>query len=492
MSFLRMRRKFVGGLLVPSAWSGTMFPRAITVNGTGGEEPPAEDYAFMDSPVGYTDHWVYNGSTSGSGSELSPWTIAQFLAFNPSGGRHRVIMKPGRYNITTAAADSKMPVWELAGGGTAANPYLIKAQFPATNSSTTAGQLTIIDRTAGSGSLMGTANNGGIKNHVRVDGLKFEGGHGGNGNENAHIVLRSCNNWWFTRFWIDGLSEDTTSQPSTNGGGLFAQGVSSLFFRDFIMDNLGNPSTSTKIWQGVELYDATDCDFSYFTLRNIWGIGVHMKGAPNVQFVRNRIHHGYIFNPGDGGLNPYDVEAGTNTANHNFWWNIVVDGNGLASHCAEFNVIGGPHRGTHFQNITMRRSRFGALMFRPVAYSDGVTIRNCVFDMQGIAGQHHIEFLDALYPMLGNDQIIFNYNRYNNGIIMESGSGTDTTLAQWRSRSGEDMQSDETTHTYAGGGSFITHASVPADRPDTWGLYGPAGALVPVGCFQPAGHRTTV
>jgi hypothetical protein len=447
------------------------------------------DYDFIDNPVGYTDHWVAPGSTSGTGAFATPYTITQMLQFPIAGGRHRFILKPGTYSITGAAGDSKMPFLDPQSSGTVANPVLVKAQFAATNASTTPAQLSIIRRTGGQGSILGTQG----RNYWRWDGFKIAGTHGGNGFENAHIVLRSAIGWWFTRFHIDdefasyvGLEHEPTG--STNGGGIFMQLISSCVLRDFIIENLGNPiGANLRVWQPVEFYDTTDTEVSYFTIRNIWGIGVHMKGAPAVQFQRIRIHHGLVDNCRDTGIHPYDVEAGTTPANHNYWWNIVVKNSG--GHGVQFNVIGGPHRGTHLQNITVVNSTNSSVMFRPETYSSDISIRNSVFDNSS----KHIEFLDALYPQGGNNSIVWDYNRYNRFTnIDESGSGSDSLLVNWRSRSGQDANSDTATAAYvnAAGGDYTTATSVTADAPDTHNLYG--GGTVKRGAFELLGHRTNV
>lgn len=466
-------------------------------------------YSYIDSPVGYTDHWVYNGSTTGTGTEGSPYTLNQMLTFPISGGRHRFILKPGQYSITAVASDSKMPVLDPTNSGTAANPVIVTAQFSATKASTTAEQLTVFRRTAGAGSILGTA---GGADYWLWDGFKMAGSHGGGGNENAHIVLRSCVGWEFTRFWIDDEFDSFVpfipcpgagcNDGSTNGGGVFIQASSQIFVSDFIIENLGQAGGGNLVvWQPIEMYESTDVEVQYGTIRNIWGIGVHMKGYQGfAHFQRCNIHHLLLDNCQDGGLNPYVVQAGTNPANHNYWWNIIVKNS--QNHAAEFNFIENAglglvaHQGTHFQNITFVNTTNSSILVRPAQYTQYISVRNCVMD----DSPKHLEFLDALYPSTGgipddgygNEQIAFDYNRYNNGNIMESGSGTDTNLTAWRLRSVWDDNSDDTPHTYvnAPGGNFLTHSSVPANRPDTHNRYG--GANVRPGAWEEVGHRDTL
>lgn len=459
-------------------------------------------YDYIDSPVGYTDHWVDPEKvTNGAGTFLDPLQFSQMLAFNPAGGRHRFRVLPGTLAVTGVNPDSKMPFLQPTFSGTEANPVIVRCEFSATKASTTSEQLTIIRRTAGQGSIIGTE---GPADHWIFDGFKFEGGvrsTGGcefcGGNENAVIVLRSCVGWQFTRFHVDGEQVDWTEQPSTNGGAIFMQGIDDIVLRDFLIENIGDPVLSTFIWHGVEMYDATDVEISYFTIRNVWGLGIHMKGAPNVQFQRNRIHHGTIDNCRDTGIHPFDVEAGVDPANHNYWWNIIIKntgsdvGSGSAGHAVQFNVIGGPHRGTHLQNLTLVNSLNSSIMFRPVSYSADISIRNTVMD----DAPKHLEFLDAFYPGNGNNLITFNYNRYNTFTnIDESSSGSDSTLAAWRTRSSQDLNSDTTTAQYvnAAGGNYQTATAVAADRPDTHGLYGTVGAMIRPGAWEACVHRSTL
>lgn len=470
-----------------------------------------DEYDHIDSPTSYTDHWMDPAkAVNGLGTFADPWQSSQVFAFNPAGGRHRIIVLPGDWNVTGVySGDSKMPFLNPEHSGTEANPVILKAQYASTNSSTTAEQLTIIRRTSGAGSIIGTP---GTADHWLLDGFKFEGTHGGGGNENAHIVLRSCSGWQLTRFWIDdefASYVDTSTVPdgSTNGGGVYLQLVDHIVVKDFLIENLGSTDPDNlKVWQPIEMYDATDCEVSYGTIRNVWGIGVHMKGAPAVDFQRNLIHHLLVDNCEDGGINPYVVQAGTDPADHNYWWNIVVSN--CPNHAAEFNFIVNAelglvaHQGTHFQNITFVNTGNSTIMFRPVQYTQYISIRNCVLD----DSPKHIEFSDAFYPSIdgtpddgyGNAEITWDYNRYNNfSNIDESASGSDSTLAAWRTRTdaahpatGWDDNSDTTTHTYAGGGSYVTHSSVAADRPDTHNLYG--GGNVRVGAWEPVGHRPSM
>lgn len=466
------------------------------------------EYDWADAPAGYTDLWVDpQKATNGDGSVGNPYQFSQVMS-HPSPAAKRFICLPGRLSVTAVdAGDSKMPALRPSVSGTQAQPAILKAQFPATRSTTTPEQMTIIERTANAGSIFGSTG----ADYWRFDGFKFEGTHGGGGNENAHIVLRSCTGWWVTRTWIDDQFESFVphipcpgvgcNDGSTNGGGFFLQGIDFSVFRDVLIENVGQEiGTNLLIWQGFEMYDVQDTEFSYFTIRNIWGIGVHMKGNPEREFLRNRVHHAVVDSCADSGCNPYQVRASTQ-ANYNYWWNIVVSNCG--KHGSEFtSTMPDGHYGTQFQNMTYVNNGFSNIMFRNNNYlGDHVGIRNSVFSGTG----KHIEFLDQLYPGtptfggVGNEDIAWDYNRYNNTTaIAQSGSGTDANIAAWRSRTdaahppGWDDNSDTTAHTYVNfaAGDYHTNSSVAADRPDHWGRYG--GGNVRPGAWETGGYRNNV
>lgn len=478
----------------------------------------AGEYDNIDNPVGYTDLWVDpEKATNGDGSLGNMYQFSQVMS-HPSPSAKRFIVIPGRLSVTAVNANSKFPALFPVNSGTQSQPAILKAQFPATRASTTEAQMTIIDRTSGAGSIIGTYSSGG--DHWRLDGFKFEGTHGGGGNENAHIVLRNRTGWWITRTWIDdnfesfvpfiGCPGTGCNDGSTNGGGIFIQGTTFCKVRDVLIENLGQVGGGNLIvWQPIELYDTTDFEASYFTIRNVWGIGVHMKGEQfGPAFRRNYIHHGVVDNCRDSGCNPLFVRAGTNPADHNRWWNIIVSN--CDNHGSEWNMIGpDPHTGTHFRNMTYVNNGGSNVMFRggtdtQIAYSQHCSIKNSVFR----GTPKHLEFLDHFYPGdttfwgLDNEEIQLDYNRYNNATnIAEAANGSSSTLSAWRSRTdtakppnGWDDNSDDTVHTYEDflGGDYHTAGSVPADRPDDLGVYGTVGALVPPGAWERGGYRDNV
>jgi hypothetical protein len=468
-------------------------PRYFTQEGGGGDDT----YEAIDNPgVDYVDCWVDPDKISnGDCSEGNPNQISQMLGSRPVGTGIRFRVLAGTTSVTTAAGDSKMPVLDPSYSGTESHPIIVRAECPASRSSCS-GSEWIIERTASAGSILGTA---GGADYWHIDGPKFQGGHGGGGVENAHIVLRSTVGWQFTRFHIDGDQEDTTAEASTNGGGIYMQLVDDVLIQDGIIEQIGAPG-STEIWQGVEMYDATDVELAYLTIRTIRGLCIFMKGAPAVEFQRNRIHHNKISACSDVGMHPYDVFAGTTTGNHNYWWNNTVAD---SDHCIKFNVLDREHQGTHFQNNTCVNNANVSLQFEPggvgSSYGQYISIRNNVFD----DSTKHIEWFNQFYPGVpnppidgggdGNELIVFDGNRYNNFTnVMESATGNDDTVGEWQARSSSDAGADATAHTYTNfaGGDYTTATGVAADRTDTGNLYG--GGSVRVGAWEPVGARTSL
>lgn len=461
------------------------------------------DYDWIDNPVGYTDHWVDPArTTNGLGTFENPYSVAQVMTLNrPSTERHRFIVKPGQLSVTTQQSSSKFAAITPTWGGSEANPVLFKAQYPATRSTTTPSQMTVFRRTAGIGSIFGKSDVS-PANYWRIDGIKFEGGNGGTGseggNEKANISLWGATGWWITRCWVDGEQADWTSITSTNGAAIYMQGCIAPVVRDVLLENMGRQFSNSRVFQGIELYDTRDGDFSYFTIQNCYGLGFFMKGYQvyQIHFQRNRVHHGFIQSTHDSALHPYYVVAGSNTANHNFWYNIVVDQRGVASSqpfrkCVEMNSIE-PHQGTHFQNCTFIGGgecigvRPGAGYTTDISFRNNIFYQNTVSNFTLIGGQ--------AWGANGNNNFTFDHNLYNgHPANVHAQVPGNISFAQWQgSPYSKDANSVTTAPSFANfaGGDFRANGSNAV--PDTWGLFGPQGALIPRGAFQPYGCRRDV
>jgi hypothetical protein len=452
----------------------------------------AGEYDFIDNPVGYTDHWVDPARTSsGTGTQASPYTWNQMMTLNPpAGGRHRFIVMPGQLSVTTAASSSKMPAIQPTWSGTAANPVLLKAQFPATRTSTTPSQRTVLRRTSGVGSIFGTFNSA---NYWRVDGLAFTGGNGSQGmdggNEKANLVLRNCSGWWVTRCTIDGEEADHVDQgpsTSTNGAGIYMQRITNMVIRDVIIENMGDHASAARVWQGIEWYGGADVEISYFTIRNCYGLGVFQKGVQDgdPQFQRNYIHHGIVSSCADTAYHPYYVSAGADPANHNYWYNLVADQRGVSgfSKCFLLNAII-PHQGTHVQNCTFIGGR-EAVSFVPSTYTADISFDNNVWHQN----VENIVFQDGGYGLSGSNLITFDWNQYSSYSGAHAQTTTSTSYDQWRaSPYNKDANATNAAASFVNfaGGDYRTNGAAVA--PDRWNRFG--GGNVPRGAFQPYGCR---
>lgn len=447
----------------------------------------AADYDFIDNPVSYIDHWVDpEKSTNGAGTEADPYQWSQMMSFNPAGFRHRFIVLPGQLSVTgNIPDDTKMPYLDPQFSGTAANPVLVKAQYPATRSTTTSEQMTVIRRTANIGSILGTQG----RSYWRFDGFKMEGGCGSlgtdGGNEKANIVLRSASGWWITRFWIDGEEADHSSQLSTNGGAMFFQRIDHVVVRDVIIENIGDHSSQDAYWQGVELYDTTDSDFSYFSIRNCYGMGFFMKGEYDIAFQRNHIHHGFAEDCAEACYMAMRIGAGPDPADHNYWYNLVADQRGTPgfNKCFLLNAIE-PHTGTHVQNCTFIGGRESFSAVAGPTYTEHVSFHNNVFYLSG----SNIVFQDGSWGP-NTDDIVFDYNLYNGHTV--SFAETTTTLSnleQWRaSPYFKDTNGSASAPSFVNfaGGDLRTNG--PAVVPDHWNLFDED--TVPFGAFEEYGCR---
>lgn len=470
--------------------NGNLSAYGNQISGTTQGASSSSDYAWIDSPVGYTDYWVDPARvTTGAGTQVNPYSWNQMMTLNPpAGGRHRFIVMPGQLSVTTAQSSSKFPAIQPTWSGTAENPVLLKAQFPATRSSTQSSQMTVIRRTAGVGSLFGTFNSA---NYWRVDGLKFAGGNGSQGadggNEKANMVLRNCTGWWVTRCWVDGEQADHTSQPSTNGAAIYMQQITQIRIQDVILENMGSPTSAARIWQGIEWYDGADIDISYFTVRNCYGLGVFQKGIQfGPQFQRNYIHHGIVSACADTCYHPYYVSAGSDPANHNYWYNLVADQRGVSgfSKCFLLNAIV-PHQGTHVQNCTFIGGR-EAVSFVPSQYTADISFDNNVW-YQNV---DNIVFQDGpAWGLQGNNLIQWDWNQYSGqtGAMVQVNT-TLNNLSQWQASPYlKDANATNAAPSFVNfaGGDFRTNG--PAVAPDRWVKFG--GGTIPRGAFEPYGCR---
>lgn len=490
---LRIGHPMPGQLILPADYgsfslSGQIAALSYTPVGGGA----GDDYDWMDSPVGYTDHWVDpEKTTNGDGSSGNPYQWSQMMSFNPGGGRHRFIVMPGQLSVTgNIPDDTKMPYLDPVFSGTAANPVLVKAQYPATRSTTTTEQLTIIRRTANIGSILGTQG----RDYWRFDGFKMEGGCGSQGadggNEKANIVIRGATGWWITRFWIDGEEADHSNQASTNGGAMFCQVVNDLVVRDVIIENIGDHTSADQYWQGIELYDTWDSDFSYFTIRNCYGMGFFMKGEYDFPFQRNHIHHGFAEDCAEACYMAMYINAGTNTADHNYWYNLVADQRGTPgfNKCFLLNGIV-PHTGTHVQNCTFIGGRESFSAVAGPTYTNHISFQNNVFYLSG----SNIVFQDGSWGA-NTSPIVFDWNQYNGHTVsFAETTSTLSNLEQWQgSPYNKDTNGSSAAPSFVdfANGDFRTNGSAVA--PDHWNLFDVGGSNVPRGAFQAYGCRTDV
>ena len=460
--------------------------------------PPTGEYDDIDNVTGYTDHWVdLARTTTGSGTFGDPYSFNQVMTLNrPTNERHRFTAIPGQLSVTTTfPGDSKMPAIQPTWGGSAANPVILRAQHPATRTGVSLSNMSIIRRTSGTGSIFGTGPTG--PGHWKVDGFKFAGGHAAPGadgaNENATIVLRGCTGWSLTRIHIDGEESDSSPQGSSNAAGIYIQGCTFLRLKDLIIENIGAHATN-RIFQGIELYDTADSEFSYFTIRNCFGLGFFMKGfgVYAIHFQRNRVHHGIVSQCYDSAYHPYYVVAGTNTANHNYWYNLVADQRGMPqfNKCVLMNAID-PHQGTHFQNCAFIGGH-EAVSFENTLWANPphITFRNNCWHQS----VEHIMYQDGHYGQNNSQLITFNYNQYGSRTGRFAAANVDiNTFQQWQASPYlKDANGVESTPAFANfaGGDFRTIG--PNVVPDHHGLFGPVGALIPFGPFQPYGCRRTL
>lgn len=132
MSFLRFRRKFVGGTVAPSNMALRLGSLAITVQGEVGGGPGSPFY-YGGPDLGFLVPTLYIAPTTrGTGSGTSEANaMAATTAFGLTHSPGTVIgVLPGIY--TRAGTSSKFfPAWRILGNGTASNPIIVVAKYSA-------------------------------------------------------------------------------------------------------------------------------------------------------------------------------------------------------------------------------------------------------------------------------------------------------------------------------------------------------------------------
>lgn len=261
-------------------------------------------------------------ATNGTGSEASPYTPAQAYDINPNGQKLVFEWLPGNQDFTSSDPNSKFSRWHPLHSGTAANPIIHRARFKATNSATTAGQLTNIRRTGGAGGILGGVGT----NYCWFDGFNIPNWTGSSGAENFQYSVWGGRGFKLTRSIIDGQSLGVAGS-STNCGGVYHQDTFDCVVADCIVRNIGN-SSGSALWSAFESYSADNLQISNCTITNVHGFGIFEKGeTPDDHRNRgNRFFRNKISGIRRRALFSYVHHTGVTLSDATWWYqNLVYD-----------------------------------------------------------------------------------------------------------------------------------------------------------------------
>lgn len=410
-------------------------------------------------------------STNGTGSEGSPYQPSQAFGVDPSGQRVVFEWLPGNLDFTDANANSKFSRWHPDFSGASGQPIIHRARYKASRLSAGHANLTQFRRTGGTGAILGILNT----SYCWFDGFSiptFTGAHDGNENYQFSLWGSGCTGIRFLRFRIDGEGLGNSTQSSTNAGAIWAQPSTDFEIADGFVSNVGEFGTTNDIWSGFECYDTQGLNLHHVTFENIHGFGVFLKGDPNREFLRNRVHHCLVKNVSASCYFAYQIEAGTTPLSDLNWWYHLIGIDGL-QHGIQLNrAAATDHSGTIFQNFTLVGCN-EAVAIRGAAstgFSPLIRLTNGVFYQNNT----NIQLTNGFpWGTVGSDNIEFDYNRYSGHVTAHfNDSNGNRAFGSWQTLLGNGVTQDQNGDTSvpnfvnAAGEDYRTAAGEPQDADD--------------------------
>lgn len=463
------RRQFLRGAAAIALLPGMTRAGLITQAGPkyfpsqGGGGGGSVDYDF-----GAITHVVDPAAvSSGTGSEGSPFTVTQAMAFNPSGAHAHLEWLPGAVSVTLDMADPRKPKIAPAHSGTEANPLIWSCRNKAFNTATE-GDRTRLVRASGFGSMLGICSSSLAYDedvgHVRFDGFDCTGWLGDDEGEIYNYNTRGSENVWFTRGRA-GFGDQTTL---FNCGSFFTQNANNIKCFDVVFEkNLGSSGANGS---HTEHYATSDLEIAYCLFGESGAGGINVKGEGPPGMTGGRFHHNVFERCDQMCIQFFAYDAPTDKASGHWFYQNIIKPSATRAAVAFYRTLGNDApRYAYVVNNTIAgpigngSGDSGAIFWRPFfdsGFGTNLHVRNNLFYnlVRAYSGEDGASFTDH-NASFSNDR-----NHFDTITTLMREGGSNRNLSYVRSTFSQETNSVESSAgmTNAAAGDYTLTESAAA------------------------------
>lgn len=458
-------------------------PANGTTDGTtGGTTPttpaaPGQSNGSTPNPAYTATHFVTATATgTGDGSAQNPWTLAQAMANARAGDAVQVA--PGIYE-GASTGDGLSPTFRPSHDGTAAQPIVFFAQYPAATETDPANWSRLRRTGPVDSPLIGAGGDGAYRSHIVIDGFYFNYNEGAMPSTRG-IVYLGFNNTGnkvrrnrFDRANLGAADDSDNYNCIQIHGSANAEISDNLFYGGYDSNGSHNESCITT-------YGALNFLIEHNTFQDVT-TGIYVKGSFGGVGNQGRIR----FNRFSGFRSGVELTENENGGTVEVYQNLFYGWNGTNARAAIIfeNSVAPEHRNFIVHHNTIITPAPGGTS-GPVSLESGIDMTGNVFRDNIVASA------DA-----GNTQVLINayeiaslanfaqwdYNLYhNNGATptFAINGAVHSGLAGWQSASGRDTRSivasPQFEDTSAGDFRLVNNGQAALTASSTGG---------PVGCY---------
>lgn len=402
----------------------------------GGNTPNVPPEGALPSPTYTATHYVTSTATgTGNGSMENPWTLTQAMANAREG--NAVQVAPGIYE-GPSTGDGLSPTFRPSHDGTAAQPIVFFAQYPAATETNPANWSRLRRTGPADSPLIGAGGDGAYRSHIIIDGFYF------NYNEGAMpsgrgIVYLGFNNTGnkVRRLRVDranlGDADDTDNFNCIQiHGSANAEITDNLFNGGYDAEGSHNESCITT-------YGALNFIIEHNTFQNVT-TGIYVKGSFGGVGNQGRIR----FNRFTGVRTGIELTENENGGTVEVSQNLFYDWVGVA--IVFENSVAAEHRNFIVHHNTIVVPTAGGTS-GPVSLENGIDMTGNVFRDNIVASvvAGNMQVLVNAYEMASLANFAqWDYNLYyNNGATptFAINGAIQSGLANWQSASSRDANS---------------------------------------------------